>query len=84
MSQKTIFRQKESVGPLEKFGMIKCTCCSKMVPGKIIYWPGMPPERKPLWKPCKECGVWLSHLEVEQSSKLHDQCIECAKEEFDE
>ena len=83
MSQKTIFRKKESVGPLEKFDLVKCTCCSRLVPGKVIYWIGMVPEKKPLWKPCKECGVWLSHLE-EDNESLNGRCADCGKERCDE
>jgi hypothetical protein len=83
MSQKTIFRKKESAGHLEKFGLVKCTCCSKLVPGKIIYWPGMAPEKKPLWQPCKECGVWLSHLE-EDNESLKGRCADCGMERCDE
>lgn len=79
MSQKTVFRKKDSSRPLEKFDFVKCTCCSRLVPGKVIYWPGMPPETKPLWKPCKECGVWLSHLEDDDES-LKGKCLECTKE----
>ena len=81
MAQEVISDGGFATKPKEKFAMISCTCCSRMIPGKIIYWPGMQAEQKPLWKPCKECGVWLSHLE-EDDKTLKGRCFDCHKEQF--
>lgn len=63
----------------EEYAMVKCTCCTKRVPGKIIHWPYMDPEIKILSMPCKECGSKLSHLEENQN--LHGKCLDCFMEE---
>jgi hypothetical protein len=70
--------------PSVKFAMINCPCCSRKIPGKIKFWPGsnmeeFEKEEIPLWTPCKECGVWLSHLE-EDSPNLKGRCFECHQE----
>ena len=71
---------EESLGAIQnivkhrqKFAMINCTCCNRRIPGKIISWPNQPnayteKDVIPLWKPCKECGLWLSHLEEDDPS----------------
>ena len=66
--------------PKNKFAMVHCSCCNRLVPGKVINWPGMSPEKKILWKPCKECGVWLSHAE-EDNKLLKGKCFECTEVE---
>ena len=79
MAQEIISDGGFATKPQEKFAMIGCSCCNRMVPGKIVYWPGMQAEKILLWKPCKECGVWLSHLE-EDDSGLKGRCFDCHKE----
>jgi hypothetical protein len=69
-----------AVEPSSKFAMIHCTCCNRMIPGKVICWPDQAePEKIPLWRPCKECGIWLSHLEEDDKS-LKGRCFECHQE----
>ena len=70
--------------PSKKFAMINCTCCDRKIPGKIVSWPNQPnayteKDEIPMWRPCKECGVWLSHLE-EDDPGLKGRCFECHKE----
>lgn len=79
MAQEILSHEVFTSKPQEKFAMVHCTCCHKLVPGKIIFWPGMEPERIPLWKPCYDCGKWLSHLEEEDVS-MQGRCFECHKE----
>ena len=80
MSQKIITNEGFVTKPKNKFAMVHCSCCNRLVPGKIINWPGMSPEKKILWKPCKECGVWLSHAE-EDNKSLKGKCFECTEVE---
>lgn len=79
MAQEIISDEGFTSKPTEKFAMVHCTCCHKRVPGKIIFWPRINTEEKPLRKPCKECGVWLSHLEEDDES-IKGRCFECHKE----
>jgi hypothetical protein len=79
MAQEIISNGGFTPEPKQKFSMVKCSCCSRLVPGKKIFWVDMEPEEIILWRPCKECGVWLSHLE-EDNKELKGRCFECSKE----
>jgi len=78
---------KYSSGQSEKHGMVKCTCCSLKVAGKIITWnvlkeyqKNLGSETAPEWKQCEECKKFLGHLEEENETKLLGLCTECFKQ----
>jgi hypothetical protein len=60
--------------------MIKCKCCSRMVPGVIVETGGIK-DPIPLHMPCKICDKWLGHLEVDNLKELRGMCLECFEEE---
>ena len=65
----------------KKYSMIKCNCCSKLVPGVIIDYGGFKDEI-PLHMPCRVCEKWLGHLEENNHQELDGMCIECFTEEI--
>lgn len=74
----------ESDRPLKSvYGMVPCTCCNKLVPGKITFWPDQK-ESRPINRGCKSCEKWLGHLEEDCFDELAGMCIECFKEETDQ
>lgn len=68
--------------PKVEFGLVPCTCCNRLVRGKIIHWPD-DVEKIPMNMPCKSCGKWLGHHEEVNQDVLGEMCIECFKEEFE-
>ena len=64
----------------KKFAMIKCNCCTRMVPGVIVTLGGIRDEI-PLHMPCLSCGRWLGHLEEDHGDVLEKMCLDCFKEE---
>jgi hypothetical protein len=68
-----------SSAPLVKFAMVKCNCCTRLVPGKIIMWADKP-ENIPLHMPCVSCEKKLSHIEEDSMDVLGRMCIECFEE----
>jgi len=71
-----------SSGPLVKYAMIQCNCCTRMVPGKITMWPDYP-EEEVLYMPCRKCGNALSHEEEDNQGILEKMCFECFQEEVE-
>jgi hypothetical protein len=65
----------------KKFAMIKCNCCTRMVPGVIVSFGGFQDEI-PLHMPCTSCGGWLGHLEEDNKDTLAGMCLDCFKEEI--
>ena len=65
----------------KKFAMIKCNCCTRMVPGVIVTLGGICDEI-PLHMPCVSCGRWLGHLEEDNEDFLEKRCLDCFKEEI--
>ena len=71
-----------SSGPLVKYAMIQCSCCTRLVPGKITMWPDNP-EKEVLHMPCSQCGNALSHEEADNQDILGKMCLECFQEEVE-
>lgn len=67
---------QSSSEPRREYAMVTCTCCSRLVPGKIIHWHDNP-EMIPLWMPCTSCGMWLGHLEEDNKDVLDGMCLDC-------
>ena len=62
-----------------KHTMVKCHCCSKLVPGVIVET-GEVRDPIPLHMPCRVCEKWLGHEEQEKHKQLDGMCQECFKE----
>ncbi len=64
-----------------KYTMVKCACCSKLVPGIIVETGGVK-DPIPLHMPCRVCEKWIGHLELENHQVLDGMCLECFEEEI--
>ena len=64
-----------------KHTMVKCACCSKLVPGIIVETGGVK-DPIPLHMPCRVCEKWIGHLELENHQVLDGMCLECFEEEI--
>ena len=71
-----------SSGPLVKYAMIQCNCCTRMVHEKITMWPD-DPEIEVLHMPCSKCGHALSHEEEDNKDILEKMCLECFQDEVE-
>lgn len=65
-----------------KHTMVKCNCCSTLVPGVIVETGGVR-DPIPLHMPCRACEKWLGHLEVDNLKVLDGMCLECFTEEIE-
>ena len=77
-----IFSRQAREESKKKHSMIKCNCCSRLVPGVIIETGGVRDEI-PLHMPCRSCEKWMGHLEVDNLDVLDGMCEECFKEEIE-
>ena len=75
----------------DKYAMVRCTCCSDLVPGVKRHWfkekertEYDKPEEYSLWMPCRACSSWLGHLETDSKDVLDGLCIDCFKEETEQ
>jgi hypothetical protein len=73
---------KEALADGEKATMIKCKCCTRLVPGVIVET-GEVKDPIPLHMPCNTCEKWLGHLEVDNLKLLDGMCLECFSEEIE-
>ena len=64
-----------------KHSMVKCACCSRLVPGIIVETGGVK-DPIPLHMPCRVCEKWIGHLELENHQVLDGMCLECFEEEI--
>ena len=64
-----------------KHSMVKCACCSRLVPGIIVETGGVN-DPIPLHMPCRVCEKWIGHLELENHQILDGMCLECFEEEI--
>ena len=69
-----------------KHSMIKCACCSRLVPGVIVETgevAGVPVKDPiPLHMPCRVCDKWIGHVELDNHQVLDGMCLECFEEEI--
>ena len=77
-----IFSKQAREESKKKHSMIKCDCCSRLVPGVIIETGGVRDEI-PLHMPCRVCEKWLAHVEEDNHSEMGGMCFECFKEEIE-
>ncbi len=65
----------------QKYALIKCNCCTKMVPGLIVKYDvdGKNTDQVPIHTACESCGMFISHLE--ESRKLEGMCLDCFADE---